>query len=59
MTYINKDELIKFLTTRMKSFEERIHRDFAGGISDDLGRYREAKLLKKFVESGKFDIHNK
>lgn len=56
MTYINKEELIKFLEQRVNAFQDRVERDFGSGLSDDLGRYRESKLLKKFVEDGIFDI---
>lgn len=53
---LNKHKLIAAMDQRMKYLQDRISRDFAGGLSADLEALREVKYWKEAIERGEFNI---
>lgn len=56
MNTMDKSLFIKWATKRMESLKGRIDRDFGGGLTDDLGKFNEIKMIKEAAERGEFDI---
>lgn len=55
MNLIDKKKFIKWAEDRMSFLQERIQRDFGGGMIDDLGKFNEIKMIKEAAERGIFD----
>lgn len=54
---LNKKKLIAAMEDRMKFLEERISRDFGGGMTGDVEAYRELKYWKECIkERGLYNI---
>lgn len=56
MNTIDKKKFITWATKRLESFDNRINKDFGGGLTDDLGKYNELKMIKEAAERGEFDV---
>jgi hypothetical protein len=52
---IDKSKFIAWAEKRLESFDNRITKDFGGGLIDDLGKYNELKMIKEAAERGEFD----
>jgi hypothetical protein len=55
MNAIDKKKFIAWVTKRLESFDNRINKDFGGGLIDDLGKHNELKMIKEAAERGEFD----
>lgn len=53
---MDKEKFIAWANKRIESLEDRKNRDFGGGLTDDLGKYNEIKMIKEAAERGEFDI---
>lgn len=47
-------KFIKFCEDRMSALKDRIDRDCAGGLVDDLAKYNETKMIKEAAQRGVF-----
>jgi hypothetical protein len=52
---MDKKKFIAWAEKRLESFDNRITKDFGGGLIDDLGKHNELKMIKEAVERGEFD----
>jgi hypothetical protein len=52
---MDKKKFIAWAEKRLESFDNRITKDFGGGLIDDLGKYNELKMIKETAERGEFD----
>jgi hypothetical protein len=55
MNIMDKNKFITWASQRLETLSERIAKDFGGGLTDDLGKYNELKMIKEAAERGEFD----
>jgi hypothetical protein len=53
---LNKDLLIQKMSQRLTILEERMLRDFTGGMQSDIYTIRELKYWKEAIERKEFDL---
>lgn len=55
MSVMDTQKFIQFCEDRMASLIDRVNRDCAGGLVDDLAKYNETKMIKEAAERGVFN----